>query len=271
MREYTALVATACLLTSISEVFAQQTHKFDILRCFTPCTGGFTGIEIIPSTGCKWYHECWNGVIKDRQECGSPLVYNEELDYCDFPRNVNCLSGNFVCPKDMEDTGNLFLNLPAPATPNPTRKPTRKPRTKRPTPRPTTQQPSTRIPTTTPPAPTPTTTRPIAESPSMIPTKEPTTPWPSQQPAFSITIPVGPPQQQQQQMVATPKITTTTTTTYWPSQQPAASPLLQTIVNGSPRAMGLVENAGAAVMFPRNKVVFVYLLVTSTVHIILAW
>lgn len=89
---------------------------FYILKCFIPCAGGFTGNEIIPSTDCKYYHECWEGFPRSRKGCGAPLLFNEERDYCDFPRNVDC-PPPVICPP----TASAYLEpAPAPVKPQPT-------------------------------------------------------------------------------------------------------------------------------------------------------
>ena len=68
-------------------------QQFPILDCFKPCANGYTGNEVIPGTGCKYYHECWKGRVSARTECGSPLLYDETKNYCNFPSEVICLLG----------------------------------------------------------------------------------------------------------------------------------------------------------------------------------
>ena len=67
--------------------------------CFTPCANSFTGNEAVPGTGCRIYHECYLGDIRSKKECGTPLIFDEIRDYCEFPSAVLCpLGNNVVCP-----------------------------------------------------------------------------------------------------------------------------------------------------------------------------
>jgi hypothetical protein len=67
--------------------------------CFTPCANDFTGNEAVPGTGCRIYHECYLGDIRSKKECGTPLIFDEIRDYCEFPSAVLCpLGQNIACP-----------------------------------------------------------------------------------------------------------------------------------------------------------------------------
>jgi len=87
--------------------FRQTQEHIDLLRCFTPCANGFTGNEAVPSTGCKVYHECWMGTVRSRNECGSPLIFDEARNYCNFPSEVSCpLGSEYVgCVESNSPTG----------------------------------------------------------------------------------------------------------------------------------------------------------------------
>ncbi|KAL7532301.1 hypothetical protein ACHAXR_004552 [Thalassiosira sp. AJA248-18] len=106
-----AFTAGARLLLSIPTMVAQpfayeglsDEVMFHILKCFTPCNNGYTGNEVIPGTGCIYYHECWEGEARSRNGCGAPLVFNVERDYCDFASNVDC-PDFFECPDTFSPT-----------------------------------------------------------------------------------------------------------------------------------------------------------------------
>lgn len=85
--------------------------SFSITRSYCDKTS-----TVIPSTDCKYYHECWEGFPRSRKGCGAPLLFNEERDYCDFPRNVDC-PPPVLCPP----TASAYLEpAPAPVKPQPT-------------------------------------------------------------------------------------------------------------------------------------------------------
>jgi len=90
------ITATFLRISLAQVVFAQK--DFDVLKCFTPCANGYTGNEAVPGTGCKYYHECWEGEVRAQKECGDPLLYNKDRDYCDFPSEVFCWLAESVCP-----------------------------------------------------------------------------------------------------------------------------------------------------------------------------
>ena len=80
----------------------------------------FSIIIVIPSTDCKYYHECWYGQVRSRKGCGAPLVFNTETDYCDFATNVDCFNDEVECPDTVTKAPSV-TPLPAPRpTPNPT-------------------------------------------------------------------------------------------------------------------------------------------------------
>ena len=56
-----------------------------------------------------FYHECWEGEIRSRRGCGSPLIFNVKRNFCDFP-DVGCFGDAVVCPDDVAG------NSPTPAT-----------------------------------------------------------------------------------------------------------------------------------------------------------
>lgn len=72
----TITIATLLLLCIVS-VSAQE---FDDIQnvinevmevyCFTPCSDGFTGHEVIPGTKCQWYHSCAGGLPQNIIQCG---------------------------------------------------------------------------------------------------------------------------------------------------------------------------------------------------------
>jgi len=178
-----------------------------ILRCWTPCNFGFTGFEVLPMSGCSYYHECWEG-RGTLKMCGPPLVFNMAMEYCDFPSQVNCPSEGIVCPENLGGTtrapvGPIYSARPTrrptqkptgPPTSEPTRAPS--PKTPAPTPAPTSRPTAapTKIPTTTAPTPAPMErTFFPTESPTMIST----TPMPTLDPVSPTTSPsTGPPTSQ---------------------------------------------------------------------------
>ncbi|KAL7539291.1 hypothetical protein ACHAXR_009152 [Thalassiosira sp. AJA248-18] len=125
----TAVKLFARLLLTLPTLVAQpfgssDESTFHILKCFTPCASGYTGNEVIPGTGCVYYHECWKGDPGSRKGCGPPLVFNVERDYCDFPSNVDCVSGLFECPDSYSPTTTKQQ------TPRPSQRPTTLPTVK---------------------------------------------------------------------------------------------------------------------------------------------
>lgn len=66
-----------------------------------------------PSTGQKFYahpkscskfYECKNGVLAE-VDCIAGLFYNPQLEYCDFPGNVNCVVEEDSVEEDCVDLG----------------------------------------------------------------------------------------------------------------------------------------------------------------------
>mmetsp|Transcript_21289 Transcript_21289/g.46201 ORF Transcript_21289/g.46201 Transcript_21289/m.46201 type:complete len:643 (+) Transcript_21289:160-2088(+) len=104
-------VASAFLHLSLWQVIAQDVSnsgkldfddgQFNIFECFIPCNDGFTGNEVIPGTGCKFYQECWEGVVRSRKECGAPLIYDVKNDYCNYLSETFCATGSELvgCPE----------------------------------------------------------------------------------------------------------------------------------------------------------------------------
>ena len=127
-------LATTCIFY-LSLASAQQ---FPILDCFKPCANGFSGNEPIPGTGCKYYHECWKGKVWQRTACGSPLLYDETKNYCNFPSEVICLLGpEYVQCPDASPDDTEAGNPPSSSTNNTPSETT--PQEAAPTPRPTSQ------------------------------------------------------------------------------------------------------------------------------------
>ncbi|KAL7548905.1 hypothetical protein ACHAWF_012182 [Thalassiosira exigua] len=112
--------------------FEVSSDEFHIMWCFEPCAGGFTGNELIPGTKCVYYHECWAGEVRMRKGCGSPLAFNVDMDYCDFPTEFTCYD-EIVCPEETEPP--TMSAEPTEAPIPPTERPTKSPVP--PTPRPT--------------------------------------------------------------------------------------------------------------------------------------
>eukprot|EP00581_Thalassiosira_minuscula_P028068 CAMPEP_0183759248 /NCGR_PEP_ID=MMETSP0739-20130205/6973_1 /TAXON_ID=385413 /ORGANISM="Thalassiosira miniscula, Strain CCMP1093" /LENGTH=279 /DNA_ID=CAMNT_0025997009 /DNA_START=150 /DNA_END=986 /DNA_ORIENTATION=+ len=171
MTKIPSLATATCSILSFQSIAAQHVvdsnaQKFDILKCFIPCNYGFTGNEVVPGTGCVFYHECWEGEVRTRKACGAPLIFNEKKDYCDFPSEVDCLL-HVACPEDI--TGK-------PTTTQPTLPPISEKPSKRPSPPPT--PPDTREPTFRPTLrPTKSTNRPThkpTRQPTYKPTRRPT-------------------------------------------------------------------------------------------------
>ena len=95
-------------------------ENINILRCFTPCANGFTGNEAVPSTGCKVYHECWMGTVRSRNECGSPLIFDEARNYCNFPSEVSCpLGSEHVGCVESNSPITTILEVNPPPSPDP--------------------------------------------------------------------------------------------------------------------------------------------------------
>ena len=92
-----AVLLLAINLSSLLQII--NGAGLEILACFTPCSGGFTGNEVIPGTGCSMYHECWKGKVQARNSCGSPLIYDARKNYCNFPSETSCPLGDITCPK----------------------------------------------------------------------------------------------------------------------------------------------------------------------------
>ncbi|KAJ9594810.1 hypothetical protein L9F63_013891 [Diploptera punctata] len=155
---------------------------------------------------CHWFFHCSNGVPYCK-ECAANLHWNQDLETCDYPGNVNCDA------------------VPAPTTVRPTRPPaTSPPTTVRPTRPPATSPPTTVRPTRPPATSPPTTvrpTRPPATSP-------PTTVRPTRPPATSppTTVrPTRPPTTRPPTTVRpTRPPTTRPPTTVRPTRPPATSP-----------------------------------------------
>jgi len=80
--------------------FSPQTQQ----PIVTPCANGFSGNEAVPCTGCKVYNECWMGIVQSTKECGSPLVFDEARNYCNFPSEVTCPWGE-GCVESYSPTG----------------------------------------------------------------------------------------------------------------------------------------------------------------------
>jgi hypothetical protein len=85
--------------------FSPQTQQ----PIVTPCANGFSGNEAVPCTGCKVYNECWMGIVQSTKECGSPLVFDEVRDYCNFPSEVSCPLGE-GCVVSYSPTGSPTEN-----------------------------------------------------------------------------------------------------------------------------------------------------------------
>ena len=78
----TITIATLLLLciqsVSAQEIDVIQAVINEVMEvyCFTPCSDGFTGDEVIPGTKCQWYHSCDGGLPQNIIQCDGKKWYN---------------------------------------------------------------------------------------------------------------------------------------------------------------------------------------------------
>ncbi|KAL3758302.1 hypothetical protein ACHAWU_004267 [Discostella pseudostelligera] len=86
--------AASCIYLSqihrASNAIAQDVAPNNNTDPDTPCANGYSGNQAIPSTGCRYYYACWEGVVQTRIDCGEPLLFDNVLQYCNFPSDVCC-------------------------------------------------------------------------------------------------------------------------------------------------------------------------------------
>jgi len=66
-----------------------RSADFQLRSAGAPCTGG--GLKVVPGQ-CDSYLQCHNGKYL-KLKCGSPLVFNEKIQQCDWKANVECDTG----------------------------------------------------------------------------------------------------------------------------------------------------------------------------------
>ncbi|XP_049779870.1 peritrophin-1-like [Schistocerca cancellata] len=88
---YTALVA-AFVVLAVTCVAGRSTPR-DVPECPPPQPGVTLNITFYPNDeDCNKYWECDNGNLYNGT-CPEGLVWNPNVDSCDFPFNYNCTSG----------------------------------------------------------------------------------------------------------------------------------------------------------------------------------
>ena len=73
-------------------------------------------------TDCQKYFQCGHGTPYELT-CPSGTLWNDELDYCDWPANVQCSSGSTNAPSSSASTNSLPTTTTAEATTTTTTEP----------------------------------------------------------------------------------------------------------------------------------------------------